>query len=57
MMPKKQEVGVKKERLEEIKAQKAEAKKQVAGKTWSNLSAKEKDALLETVCKMLGIIE
>lgn len=48
---------MKQEQLERIKAHKADAKKQVAGKTWSKLNAKEKDALLETVCRMLGIIE
>ena len=41
-------------RLDEIKALKDGAKKDKAFKT---LSAKEKDALLETVCKMLGLIK
>lgn len=50
-------IGMKRERLDELKVQKAEAKKQIAGKEWSKLSAKQKDALLETVCRMLGIID
>ena len=44
---------MKKERLDEVKeAKKAELKE----KPFSKLTAKEKDALLETVAKMLGLI-
>ena len=41
-------------RLDEIKALKDSGKKD---KTFKSLTAKEKDALLETVCKMLGLIK
>ena len=41
-------------RLDEIKSLKDGGKKD---KDFKNLSAKEKDALLETVCKMLGLIK
>ena len=48
---------MKRDKLDAIKEHKAEAKKQVAGKEWSKLNAKQKDALLETVCRILGIID
>ena len=41
-------------RLDEIKALKDGGKKD---KDFKTLSAKEKDKLLETVCKMLGLIK
>lgn len=46
-----------KKRLDALKAAKQEAHKQVAGKEWRNLSAKEKDTLLHTLCRMFGLVE
>ena len=46
-----------KARLDELKALKKQAKDKSKGKSFKNLSTKEKDELLETICKMLGLIE
>ena len=43
-------------RLEEIKVIKEAQKTKTKDKAFKNLSTKEKDELLETVCKMLGLI-
>ena len=43
-----------KELLEKIKKLKSDGKK---AKPFKTLSTKEKDELLETVCKMLGLID
>lgn len=48
---------MKKDRLDEIKAMKVEAKEKVKGKKPDKLTAKEKDELLLTMAKMLGLIE
>ena len=47
---------MKKERLNEIKTVKEAKKAELKEKPFSKLTAKEKDALLETVAKMLGLI-
>ena len=47
---------MKKEQLNAIKASKDDAKKLTAGKEFKKLSAKEKDMLLETLCKMFGLL-
>ena len=44
------------ERLAELKAIKKTSKAKTKGKTFKNLSTKEKDELLETLCKMMGLI-
>lgn len=44
-------------RLEEIKNVKEQAQVKLKGKGFKTLSTKEKDALLETLCKMFGLIE
>ena len=44
------------ERLKEIKTVKGAKKAELKEKPFSKLTAKEKDALLETVAKMLGLI-
>ena len=46
-----------KERLDKLKELKGNQKSKTKGKQFKNLSTKEKDELLETVCKMLGLIE
>ena len=48
---------MKKDRLDEIKAMKAETKGKIAGKKPDKLTAKEKDDLLLTMARMLGLIE
>lgn len=45
------------ERLEELKALKENQKVKVKGKKTDKLTAKEKDDLLITMAKMLGLIE
>lgn len=47
---------MKKDRLDEIKAMKAEAKEKIKGKKPDKLTAKEKDELLLTMARMLGLI-
>lgn len=47
---------MKKERLNEMKMVKEAKKAELKEKPFSKLAAKEKDALLETVAKMLGLI-
>ena len=47
---------MKKERLNEIETVKEAKKAELKEKPFSKLTAKEKDALLETVAKMLGLI-
>lgn len=44
-------------RLNKIKDAKAQAQEKVKGKDFSKLSTKEKDALLETLCRMFGLIK
>ena len=46
-----------KERLQEIKELKVDAKAKMKGKTISNLATKDKDQLLLACCRMLGILE
>lgn len=46
-----------KERLAKIKALKDTAKAAAKGKPFKTMSAKDKDALLEKVFQMLGLIE
>lgn len=46
-----------KKRLEEIRALKKNQKAKTKDKAFKTLSAKEKDELLETACKMLGLIK
>ena len=48
---------MKKDRLDEIKAMKAESKEKVKGKKPDKLTAKEKDELLLAMARMLGLIE
>jgi hypothetical protein len=48
---------MKKERLEELKTLKDSAKKKLKDKPFKNLSTKEKDELLETMARMLGLIK
>lgn len=48
---------MKKERLEEIKNIKQTAKGKVKDKEFKKLSAAEKDMLLETMARMLGLIK
>lgn len=48
---------MKKERLEELKNLKDSAKKKVKDKEFKKLSTKEKDELLETMARMLGLIK
>jgi len=50
---------MKREQLEHIKTHKADARKQVAATKGgvSKMTQKQKDALLEAVCKMLRIID
>jgi len=45
-----------KQRLEEIKNIKQITKDKVKDKEFKNLSSSDKDELLETVCKILGLI-
>lgn len=45
------------ERLKQIKDLKQKAKEKVKAKPFKNMSAAEKNELLEIICKMLGIIE
>ncbi len=44
-----------KERLEQIKTLKAAAQAKAKGKGWQNLSTKDKDALLKSVCEIVGL--
>jgi len=44
-------------RLGEIKALKKTAQEKNKSKSFKNLTRPEKDELLETLCKMLGIIK
>ena len=44
------------ERLEELKQIKEHIQKQMKGKPFKNLPTKDKDLLLETMAKMLGLI-
>ena len=44
-------------RLEKIKEIKDKQKLKTKDKEFKKLSTKEKDELLETVCKMLGLIQ
>ena len=48
---------MKKDRLDEIKALKVEAKEKIKGKKPDKLTAKEKDELLLTMARMLGLVE
>ena len=48
---------MKKDRLDEIKAMKVGAKEKIKGKKPDKLTAKEKDELLLTMARMLGLIE
>ena len=43
------------ERLEKIKALKASVKAKAKGKGWQNLSTSDKDALLKSVCEIMGL--
>lgn len=45
------------ERLAEIKKLKTDKQSDLKNKKFTTLSTKEKDALLETVAKMLGLID
>lgn len=45
------------ERLEEIRALKESTQEKLKGKKFGTLSTKDKDALLEIIAKMLGLIE
>ena len=45
-----------KEQLAQLQKLKEEQQAKVAGKAFNTLSTKEKDALLETLCKMFGLI-
>jgi len=45
-----------KKRLDELKAVKKAKKAELKDKPFAKLTAKEKDALLETMAKMLGLI-
>ena len=47
---------MKKEQLDKIKTAKDNAKKLTKDKAFSKLTAKEKDSLLETLCKMFNLI-
>ena len=47
---------MKPERLTEIKKLKTDQNAVTKGKTFDKLSAKEKDALLEALCKMFSLI-
>lgn len=44
------------DRLKELKTLKDSAQATTKDKEFKNLSSSEKDKLLETVCKMLGLI-
>ena len=46
-----------KTRLKQIEELKIIQRYKVKGKEFKNLSTKEKDELLETICRMLGLIE
>ena len=46
-----------KARLDQLKELKQMQKSKTKGKGFKNLSTKEKDELLETICRMLGLIE
>ena len=46
-----------KERLQEIKELKVDAKAKMKGKTISNLATKDKDQLLLACCRILGILD
>lgn len=48
---------MKKERLEELKALKKDGQKKVKEKSFQQMSAKEKNELIEIALKMLGLIE
>lgn len=48
---------MKKDRLDEIKAMKVEVKEKIKGKKPDKLTAKERDELLITMARMLGLIE
>lgn len=48
---------MKKDRLDEIKALKVETKEKIKRKKPDKLTAKEKDELLLTMARMLGLIE
>ena len=44
-----------KERLEQIKNLKAAAQSKTKRKGWQNLSTSDKDALLKSVCEIMGL--
>jgi hypothetical protein len=48
---------MKKDRLDEIRVMKSEAKEKIKGKKPDKLTAKEKDELLLMMARMLGLIE
>lgn len=48
---------MKKDRLNEVRVMKAEAKEKIKGKKPDKLTAKEKDELLIAMARMLGLIE
>ena len=48
---------MKKEMLEELKKIKQTQQDKVKDQSFGNLSTKEKEGLLETVCNMLGLIK
>ena len=52
----KKEIRIPKDKLDSIKTAKGEAKKLTKDKAFSKLTAKEKDSLLETLCKMFNLI-
>jgi hypothetical protein len=46
-----------KTRLDQLKDLKNNQKAKIKSKSFKTLSTKEKDELLETICRMLGLIE
>ena len=52
----KKEIRIPKDKLADIKTAKDDAKKLTKDKAFSKLTAKEKDLLLETLCKMFNLI-
>ena len=46
-----------KKRLEELAALKADIQTKLKGKKFGTLASKDKDALLEAIAKLLGLIE
>jgi succinyl-CoA synthetase beta subunit len=48
---------MKAERLDELKALKADIKAKLKGKKFGTLASKDKDELLKAIAKLLGLIE